>query len=155
MPAICTICKSKNTEDAILEDKEAIFCRSISSYPTYWHASTALLLMLISRCSFIFIRCDMPQVTNKQLCFTSPTLHPPHTSLGRIWFWCGAVSQWHTLWSMWMEPLLNSQALESGRLVIACKEKKQSWDWKANISSVSNIQGHPPGRVVGLWQNIL
>lgn len=60
MPAICTICESKYTEDAILEDKEATFCRSISSYPTYWHASTALLVMLISRCSFIFIRCDTP-----------------------------------------------------------------------------------------------
>lgn len=85
-PAFCTICESKCTEDAILEDKEATFCRSISSYPTYWHASTALLVMLISRCSFIFIHCDTPQVTNELLCFTSPTLHPPRTSLSRIWF---------------------------------------------------------------------
>lgn len=85
-----------------------------------FHRSPCYAYYSLSR--WFFVRLCNPQVTNE---FAALHLfHPSPTSArlsSRIWFWCGAVSQWHTLWGMWMEPLLNSQVFESGRLVIAFK----------------------------------
>lgn len=122
--AICTVLELVNRRLCPVGKGSQILqlCRSVSSCPTSWQASTTPLVVLISRCLVHFAL--LYTTSHERVCSASPL--PPFTllstSLSRIWFWCGAVSQWHTLWAMWMEPLLNSQVLESGRLVIAFKE---------------------------------